>query len=106
MVIQSGGTNTYQTYNKKHLIDGTAIKISKQTGKIEMLIYRDGPCFNLINHVTLDSLSQFKIRVKNNLLPLLKEAHPELNNNYKKTIPFSDNWKVWNMEFTPNELQK
>ena len=67
-------------------------------------IYAGGD--NYLNHVTLDSLSQFKIRVKNNLLPLLKEAHPELNNNYKKTIPFSDNWKVWNMEFTPNELQK
>ncbi|WP_299011189.1 hypothetical protein [uncultured Tenacibaculum sp.] len=67
-------------------------------------IYAGGD--NYLNHVTLDSLSQFKIRVKNNLLPLFKEAHPELNKNYKKTIPFSDNWKVWNMEFTPNELQK
>src|SRR5690606_35348662 len=35
------------------------------------------------NEVTLDSLSRFKIKAKNEWLSLLKEAHPERNNDYK-----------------------
>src|SRR5690554_1969941 len=45
-----------------------------------------------VNEVTLDSLSQFKIKAKNHWLPLLKEAHPELNHDHKSPIPSSDNW--------------
>lgn len=58
-----------------------------------------------VNEVTLDSLSQFKIKAKNHWLPLLKEAHPELNHDYKSPIPSSDNWMVWDMTFAPNESQ-
>ena len=58
-----------------------------------------------LNEVTLDSLSSFKIRAKNHWLPLLKENHPELNNDYKSPIPDSDNWMVWQMAFAPEETQ-
>lgn len=58
-----------------------------------------------LNQVTLDSLSQFKIRAKNEWLSLLNEAHPELYNDYKSPIPSSDNWMVWEMAFAPNESQ-
>ncbi|PPL01017.1 hypothetical protein [Parapedobacter indicus] len=57
------------------------------------------------NEVTLDSLSRFKISAKDEWLPLLKEAHPELNNDNKSSIPSSDNWMVWEMAFAPNESQ-
>lgn len=58
-----------------------------------------------LNEVTLDSLSSFKIKAKNDWLPLLKENHPELNNDYKSPIPSSDNWMVWQMAFAPEETQ-
>lgn len=58
-----------------------------------------------INQVNIDSLNGFKIKVKGNWLPLLKQSYPELNNNDKNPIPFSDNWKVWEMTFQPNEIQ-
>src|SRR5690606_41479472 len=55
-----------------------------------------------LNQVTLDSLSRFKIKAGNRWLPLLEEAHPELNNDYRKTIPTGDNWMVWQMAFSPD----
>jgi len=58
-----------------------------------------------LNQVTLDSLSRFKIKAGNRWLPLLEEAHPELNNDYRKTIPTGDNWMVWQMAFSPEESQ-
>ena len=58
-----------------------------------------------LNEVKLDSLSRFKIRAKDEWLSLLKEAHPELNNDYKSPIPSSDNWMVWEMAFAPKESQ-
>lgn len=67
-------------------------------------IYAGGE--NDLNEVTLDSLSQFKIKAKNKWINLLNEKHPELNNSNNKTQAFTDNWKVWNMSFTPNEIQQ
>ena len=64
----------------------------------------DGGETNL-NQVSIDSLNEFKIKVKGNWLPLLKQPYPELNNNDKNPIPFSDNWKVWEITFNPNEIQ-
>ena len=64
----------------------------------------DGGETNL-NQVSIDSLNEFKIKAKGNWLPLLKQSYPELNNNNKNPIPFSDNWKVWEMTFQPNEIQ-
>lgn len=58
-----------------------------------------------LNQVSIDSLNAFKIKAKGNWLPLLKQSYPELNNNDKNPIPFSDNWKVWEMKFQPNEIQ-
>lgn len=58
-----------------------------------------------LNQVTLDSLSRFKIKAGNRWLPLLKEAHPELNHDHRKTIPSGDNWLVWQMAFSPGESQ-
>lgn len=64
----------------------------------------DGGETNL-NQVSIDSLNEFKIKAKGNWLPLLKQSYPELNNNDKNPIPFSENWKVWEMTFQPNEIQ-
>ncbi|WP_431137650.1 hypothetical protein [Psychroserpens mesophilus] len=58
-----------------------------------------------LNQVSIDSLNAFKIKAKGNWLPLLKQSYPELNNNDKNPTPFSDNWKVWEMTFQPNEIQ-
>ncbi len=58
-----------------------------------------------LNEVTLDSLSNFKIKANDSWLPLLKENHPELNNDYKSPVPSSDNWTVWQMTFAPEETQ-
>ncbi len=58
-----------------------------------------------LNQVSIDSLNAFKIKAKGNWLPLLKQSYPELNNNDKNTMPYSDNWKVWEMTFQPNEIQ-
>lgn len=66
-------------------------------------IYAGGE--NDLNEVTLDSLSHFKIKTKNNWVALINESHPELKNSSNTTQAFSDNWKVWQMEFKPNETQ-
>lgn len=58
-----------------------------------------------LNQVSIDSLNEFKIKAKGNWLRLFKQSYPELNNNDKNPIPFSDNWKVWEMTFNPNEIQ-
>lgn len=58
-----------------------------------------------LNEVTLDSLSNFKIKTNDSWLPLLKENHPELNTDYKSPVPSSDNWTVWQMAFAPEETQ-
>ncbi|TCK67221.1 hypothetical protein DFQ05_0994 [Winogradskyella wandonensis] len=58
-----------------------------------------------LNQVSIDSLNEFKIKANSKWLPLLKQSYPELNNNNKNPIPFSDNWKVWEMTFQPNEIQ-
>ncbi|SRR5690606_28911882 len=58
-----------------------------------------------LNQITLDSLSRFKVRTRSGWLPLLKEAHPALNNDYRKTIPSGDNWMVWQIAFAPGETQ-
>lgn len=55
-----------------------------------------------LNEVKLDSLSQFKIRAKDEWLSLQEKPNRE----YDNIIAFSDNWKVWDMAFAPNESQK
>lgn len=54
-----------------------------------------------LNQVTLDSLSQFKIKAKNEWLSLVKQP----NGDYGKINSFGDNWKVWEMAFAPEESQ-
>ncbi len=54
-----------------------------------------------LNQITLDSLNQFKIKAKNEWLPLLEQQ----NGDYGKISSFSDNWKVWEMAFAPEESQ-
>ncbi|MCB0450935.1 MAG: hypothetical protein KDC97_12530 [Confluentibacter sp.] len=58
-----------------------------------------------LNEVTIDSLSRFKIKANERWLSLIKEDHPELNNNDRNLNPFSDNWMVWQMGFEPVETQ-
>ncbi len=60
---------------------------------------------NDLNAVNLDSLSRFKIKIKNDWSPLLNETHPELQHDYKSPVPFDDNWMVWQMAFSPEETQ-
>jgi hypothetical protein len=67
-------------------------------------IYSGGE--NDLNQIILDSLSQFKIKANNKWLSLEKENHPEINTNAQNINAFSDNWKVWQMLFAPNEIQK
>lgn len=67
-------------------------------------IYSGGE--NDLNQIILDSLSQFKIKANNKWLSLEKENHPEINTNTQNINAFSDNWKVWQMNFSPNEIQK
>ena len=67
-------------------------------------IYSGGE--NNLNQIVLDSLSQFKIKAKNKWLTLEKERHLEINTNAQNIDAFSDNWKVWCMQFAPNEIQK
>lgn len=67
-------------------------------------IYSGGE--NDLNQIILDSLSQFKIKANNKWLLLEKENHPDINNNTQNFNAFSDNWKVWQMQFAPNEIQK
>lgn len=67
-------------------------------------IYSGGE--NDLNQIILDSLSQFKIKANNKWLLLEKENHPDINNNTQNINAFSDNWKVWQMQFAPNEIQK
>lgn len=54
-----------------------------------------------LNQITLDSLSRFKIKAKNEWLPLLEQQ----NGDYGKINSFGDNWKVWEMAFAPEESQ-
>lgn len=54
-----------------------------------------------LNEVKLDSLSQFKIKAKNEWLPLQKKPNAE----YGNIQNFSENWIVWEMTFNPNESQ-
>ncbi len=54
-----------------------------------------------LNQVKIDSLSQFKIRANELWLPLVEEPNPD----YGKINSFSDNWKVWEMAFAPEESQ-
>lgn len=67
-------------------------------------IYSGGE--NDLNQIILDSLSQFKIKANNRWLTLEDENHPEINTNTQNINAFSDNWKVWQMQFAPNEIQK
>lgn len=55
-----------------------------------------------LNQIHIDQLNQFKIKANNVGLPLIEEAITE----YGKINNFSDNWKVWQMNFLPNEIQK
>ncbi|MCU0351706.1 MAG: hypothetical protein MUF43_12915, partial [Flavobacterium sp.] len=59
-----------------------------------------------LNQIILDSLSQFKIMANNRWLTLEDEKHPEINTNAQNINAFSENWKVWQMNFSPNEIQK
>ncbi|MCO6498611.1 MAG: hypothetical protein J5I50_13235 [Chitinophagaceae bacterium] len=62
-------------------------------------IYAGGA--GLLNEVRIDSLSRFKIKSNDEWMPVLDE---EINN-YEDEIlyPSGDNWKVWQMDFLPNE---
>lgn len=66
-------------------------------------IYSGGA--NDLNQIILDSLSQFKIKANNRWLTLEEEKHPEINTNAQNINAFSENWKVWQMNFSPNEIQ-
>src|SRR5690606_3853505 len=55
-----------------------------------------------LNEVTLDSLSQFKIRAKNEWLSLQEKPNAE----YGPIRNFSENWNVWDMTFAPKERQR
>lgn len=59
-----------------------------------------------LNQIILDSLSQFKIKANNRWLTLEDENHPEINTNSQNINAFSENWKVWQMNFSPNEIQR
>ena len=67
-------------------------------------IYSGGE--NDLNQIILDSLSQFKIKANNRWLTLEEEKYTEINTNAQNINAFSDNWKVWQMLFAPNEIQK
>ncbi len=67
-------------------------------------IYSGGA--NDLNQIILDSLSQFKIKANNRWLTLEDENHPEINTNSQNINAFSENWKVWQMNFSPNEIQR
>lgn len=54
-----------------------------------------------LNQVQIDKLNQFKIKSNAIWLPLDEEPNRE----YGKINSFSDNWKVWQMEFLPNETK-
>ncbi len=54
-----------------------------------------------LNEVALDSLSSFKIKAKNEWLPLQQKPNAE----YGSIRNFGENWKVWEMAFGPNESQ-
>lgn len=66
-------------------------------------IYSGGA--NDLNQIILDSLSQFNIKANNRWLTLEDENHPEINTNAQNINAFSENWKVWQMHFSPNEIQ-
>lgn len=58
-----------------------------------------------LNQITIDSLSNFKIKANERWLDLVKENHPELHHDETNTRPFTDNWMVWQMAFAPSESQ-
>lgn len=82
-----------------HFRNTTAESLSFRMGYPVNGIYNGGQ--NDLNEVTLDSLSQFKIKTNNQWLPLLSQTHEEHGN----IMAFSENWKVWEMSFAPNETQ-
>ncbi|ATL47800.1 hypothetical protein COR50_11835 [Chitinophaga caeni] len=54
-----------------------------------------------LNQVQIDQLNQFKIKANAIWLSLVEEPNRE----YGKINSFSDNWKVWQMEFLPDETK-
>lgn len=60
----------------------------------------NGGAVNL-NQVTLDSLSQFKIKANNHWIPIIEQPQSD----YGNVVSFSANWKVWDMAFAPKEIQ-
>ncbi|MDN3605305.1 hypothetical protein [Kaistella yonginensis] len=56
-----------------------------------------------LNQINIDSLSAFKIYADQIPLAVLKEPQEEYVGNFQS---FSDNWKVWEMTFEPNQIKK
>lgn len=54
-----------------------------------------------LNQVQIDKLNQFKIKANELWLPLVEQQNGE----YGKINSFGDNWKVWQMEFLPDETK-
>src|SRR5690606_7174654 len=54
-----------------------------------------------LNQVQIDKLNQFKIKANESWLPLVEQQNGE----YGKIYSFGDNWKVWQMEFLPDETK-
>lgn len=54
-----------------------------------------------LNQVQIDSVSSFKIKANELWLPLVEQQNGE----YGKINSFSDNWKVWQMDFLPDETK-
>lgn len=54
-----------------------------------------------LNQVQINQLNQFKIKSNAIWLPLDEEPNRE----YGKINSFSDNWKIWQMEFMPKETK-
>ena len=52
-----------------------------------------------LNQVQIDQLNQFKIKANEVWLPLVEQQNGE----YGKINSFGDNWKVWQMDFLPDE---
>lgn len=66
-------------------------------------IYGGGSAF--LNDVRLDSLSKFKIKAKDQWLPLLTENNSKSEIQGYNIVAFSDNWISWQMTFEPEEIQ-
>jgi hypothetical protein len=54
-----------------------------------------------LNQILIDSLSQFKISDNGMYLPIIEQQNKE----YGNFNQFSNNWKVWQMIFNPNEIK-